>query len=186
MGLLLFRIRIEKFWNSTVLYFCSVVKFHPYSTALSFCPCRKTIFFSKWARLCVLYATPRCGHCKTVPIREAAVQSYTAPPFGNKLLVGGRWRGIYYFFLSGAATLFCHTEHRRGWRHASTPPPAPPSPPPLQRVAPVFPWAKRLWFLADFMSATQVRGKSLLPPPTLLSHVRLGQDFARHFPIFAI
>lgn len=132
MGLLLFRIRIEKFWNSTVLYFCSVVKFHPYSTALSFCPCRKTIFFSKWARLCVLYATPRCGHCKTVPIREAAAQSYTAPPFRNKLLVGGRWRGIYYFFLSGAATLFCHMEHRRGWRHASTPPPAPPSLPPLQ------------------------------------------------------
>lgn len=66
------------------------------------------------------------------------------------------------------------------------PPRLPHSPPPLWRVAPVFPWAKRLWFLADFMSATQVRGKSLLPPPTLLSHVRLGQDFARCCPIFAM
>lgn len=37
-----------------------------------FCPCRKTIFFSKWATLCILYATPRDGHSKTVPIRKAA------------------------------------------------------------------------------------------------------------------
>lgn len=73
-----------------MLYFCSVVKFHPYSTALSFWPLRKTIFFSKWARLRVLYATPRCGHCKTVPIREAAAQSYTAPPFTSELLMGGK------------------------------------------------------------------------------------------------
>lgn len=45
---------------------------------------------------------------------------------------GKRWRGIYCFFLSGAATLFCHMEHRRGQRHTS----APHSPPHLLHSPP--------------------------------------------------
>lgn len=123
-----FRIRIKKFWNSAVLYFCSVVKFHPYSTVLSFSPRRKTIFFSKWARLCVLYVTPRCGHCKTIPVQEAAAQSYTTPPCTSKVLMGGKVeRNLLLLFKWCSHSLPPHGA-QEGVETYFCPPPAPAPP----------------------------------------------------------
>lgn len=114
MGLLLFRIRIEIFWNSAVLYFCSVVKFHPYSAALS-AHAGKPFSFPNGLH-CAFYMLPHVmGTAKLYQFGKQQLQHPTL----QKQTVSGRWRGIYCF-LSGAATLFCHMEHRRRWRHAST------------------------------------------------------------------
>lgn len=64
-----------------MLCFIFVLLWNSILAALSFCPHRKPIFFSKRARLCISYATPRCGHCKMVPAREGC----TAQPFASKL-----------------------------------------------------------------------------------------------------
>lgn len=115
---MLFRIRIEKFWNNAVLYFCSVVKFHPYSSVFLSTQETHFLFQMDWTLHFICYPTLWALQNGTSPRRLHSLTLLKQAPGGGK-----RWGGIYYSFLSVAATLFCHVEHRRGQRHNSEPPP---------------------------------------------------------------
>lgn len=135
---MLFRIRIEKFWNNAVLYFCSVVKFHPYSSVFLSTQETHFLFQMGWTLHFICYPTLWALQNGTSPRRLHCLTLLKQAPGGGK-----RWGGIYYSFLSVATTLFCHVEHRRGQRHNSEPPLlSPPFPVSSLKSCSCVPWSK--------------------------------------------
>lgn len=125
-----------------MLCFIFVLLWNSILAALSFCPHRKPIFFSKRARLCISYATPRCGHCKMVPAREGC----TAQPFASKLPgaeKGGEEFITSFKVLQPLSSATWSTGGGRG-KLLSPPPPLSPAPfpAPSLKSCSCVPWSK--------------------------------------------